>query len=59
MEGSGARILSSPMAGWDATVGETLSGGLSSGPAVVNGAVYVAGNDGVLTCWAIPGYQPS
>ncbi len=35
-----------------------MAGGLASAPAVTDGAVYVAGKGGMLTCWTVPGHQP-
>ncbi len=47
----GARPLSGDPDAWDTTLGTSLS----SSPTIVNGEVFVTGNDGTLQCWTIPG----
>ena len=58
-ESDGQIIGSKPQAtdpyAWEVT----LAGSFISAPIVVNGAVYFAGQNGMITCYVIPGQQPA
>ena len=48
----GARPSSGDPDAWNTSLATTLS----SSPTVVNGEVFVTGNDGTVQCWTIPGF---
>ena len=50
----GARTLTGDPDAWATSLPTTLS----SSPTIVNGEVFVAGNDGTVQCWTIPGSSP-
>jgi outer membrane protein assembly factor BamB len=50
----GARTLTGDPDAWATSLPTTLS----SSPTVVNGEVFVTGNDGMVQCWTVPGFAP-